>query len=137
MADKRHRSGAYDGSNPKRYRSDPSRSSGSDFNPTHSSTSARRSSPIDFANSSNSSMNLNQCRRFPVPSQAPFSADASRPPSPPGVSAPQMDSNHRNNQSHYFEQGWCYTAESPEPMGYGNPGDGNDLTASTYVFPSE
>ena len=48
-----------------------------------------------------------------------------------------MESNGMDNSSHYVEQGWCYTAESPEPMDYGDPGDGNDLAASIYVFPSQ
>ena len=82
-------------------------------------------------------MNPDQCHKFLVPPQAPFSADPSYPPSPPEVSAPQMHLNGMDNSSHYVEQGWCYTAESPEPMDYGDPGDGNDLAASIYVFPSQ
>lgn len=137
MADKRHRSGAYDSLRPKRYRSDPSRSSASYLSLTHPSTPARQSSTIGSTGPSDSLLYSDQrCHPSPVPQPASFSLDSSLPSSPPEVSIPQTDLNHQNHSPSYSENGWCYTTASPEPMNDGDQDYGNDLAASTLVFPS-
>lgn len=134
MADKRHRSGAYDSLRPKRYRSDPSRSSASYLSLTHPSTPPRQSSTIGSTGPSDSLLYSDQCHPSPVPQPGPFSLDSSLPSSPPEVSIPQTDLNHQNHTPSYLGKGWCYTTASPEPMNDGDQDYGNDLAASTLVF---